>query len=66
VHLSQVLKAVGLDRDPVFFHRISAGPVSLQVLGMPRRVDILEPLGDPELERALSAGGKKEVWPAQR
>jgi hypothetical protein len=66
MHLNEIARVVGHDIDPVANHTVSAGAIPLEVLNMPRRVDGLEPLGDPEQLGPVGAGEEKEGMPALR
>ena len=43
MHLDEIARVIGHDRDPVAGHPITSNPVAIEVLRMHRRVDDLEP-----------------------
>ncbi len=57
MHLDRLHRPVRDDPDSVPSHRVPSSPLPLQVLDMPRRVDELEPPGDPEQHGPVVAGG---------
>ena len=56
VHLDQVCRLIRHDRDPVAGHRVPSSPVPLQVLHMRRRIDVLQPPGDPKQHQLVVPG----------
>jgi len=56
VNLDGRLRPIDDDHDPIAPHRVAPSPVPGKVIDMPRRVDELEPLGDPEQHRSAVVG----------
>ena len=56
MHLESRLRPIHHDTDPVAGHRVPSSPVSLQIIGMPGRIDELEPPGDTEEHGPVRAG----------
>lgn len=54
--LDDQLRSIRHDAYPVVLHRVASSPVSLQIIGMPGRIDELEPPGDTEEHGPVRAG----------
>ena len=48
VDLESLHRSVCFEPDPIAYHPIASSPVPQQILHVPRHVDELEPLGDPD------------------